>query len=288
MSEMGSPFSPQQAPQPQVTGSRAMPQAGFVQDGYRFMGGNPADKAAWQPLQGQEFLQSLPPVDAAVVQAMVEGRKQWPGGFATKIPYWQQKIEQAAQYDPNFDETSYGVRMATRKDFTSGKTANLIQALNQAPLHALTMADAYDQLHNLPVGGETVNDFLTNAESMMGLQGQQAAMGAFKESQPAVSSELATVYKGGPATIPDIEAQARAFPMGAAPTTSNSALKAASELMKDRLDTINQRWQNAMGPLGGQFPAISPRAKAALDTLYARYHPEAQQQNSGWHVQALP
>jgi hypothetical protein len=55
---------------------------------------------------GPAFLQTLSPPDAELVKALAEGRLAFPGGFALKAPWWQQKLEQVAQYDPSFDATN--------------------------------------------------------------------------------------------------------------------------------------------------------------------------------------
>lgn len=231
------------------------------------------------PISGEDYLKSLPVARQAEIKALLTGNMKFPSLSRNNV-YGQQLYNDAALVDPEFNQKTYDTRMAAMKDFTSGKTANLIQALNQAPQHALTLSHAYDMLHNLPAGGETLNNILTQGEAAMGVQSQQAALGKFNASQPAVADELATVYKGGTATIPDIDAQKKAFGMGLPKTTSDNALATASELMKDRLNTIETRWQNAMGTAGKMFPVISPQARAALDQLYSKYHAPAQGQQN--------
>lgn len=229
-----------------------------------------------QPISGEEYFKTLPLARQREVRALLTGNMKFPS-LSRNNTYGQQLYNDAALVDPDFNQKVYDTRVAAVKDFTSGKTANLIQALNQAPQHALTLSHAYDQLHNLPAGGETLNNVLTHGEAFFGVPSQQHALGQFNASQPAVADELATVYKGGAATIPDIDAQKAAFGMGAPPNTSNSALATASELMRDRLNTLETRWQNAMGTAGKMFPVISPQAKSALDQLYAKYHPPQSQ-----------
>ena len=86
-------------------------------------------------LHGDDYLKLLPTTRAQQVKALDEGRMQFPSGFALKSPYWQQMISAVIQYDPDFDAVNYNSRASTRKDFTSGKSADSITALNTAMSH---------------------------------------------------------------------------------------------------------------------------------------------------------
>ena len=88
-----------------------------------------------QTLSGEDYLKTLPKPQADQVKALAEGRMQIPGGFALKTPYWQQMMTHVSQYDPNFDTVNYNARAATRKDFTSGKSAQNITSFNTAIGH---------------------------------------------------------------------------------------------------------------------------------------------------------
>ena len=90
------------------------PPVGTVMGGYRFTGGNPATPESWKPLQGDEYLKTLAPSDAATVKMMVDGRLPPPTSFAMSKPYWQQKIQQADRVDPIFDAANWSTRLATR------------------------------------------------------------------------------------------------------------------------------------------------------------------------------
>jgi hypothetical protein len=231
-----------------------------------------ARTTSYKPLSGSDYLNSIPKDRANQAIAVLAGKAPYPS-TARNNKFNQQILLDVRSAEPDFDATAWGRRTKMIADFTSGPTSKLIRSLNQAPLHALTLADAYDQLNNYD-GSHTVNDALTNTEAAMGVKPQLAARGKFNAAQPAVADELATLYKGGPGTIPGIEDQKRAFAMGAGPTESNSALSAASELMRDRMETIQEQWKNGMGSVADMFPVISPQAKSALDKLYGRYHPD--------------
>ncbi len=264
-----------------VKAGKAIPRPGDTVDGFAYVAGPPTSNDSYKPLQGQDYLSSIPRDRALQAGAVLAGKAPYPS-MARNNKFNQQILMDVRSAEPDFDATKWKARVDLIKDFTSGPTSKMIQSLNQAPQHAMTLADAYDQLHNSDTY-QGLNDLATNVEA--GLAPVLPA-GAFNASQPAVADELATLYKGGPGTVPGIEDQQKAFPMGAGPTESGSAMKTAAELMQDRMDTIQSKWDNVMGtaaslyplvtdkPQQG-FPVISPRAKAALQALHDRYKPPA-------------
>lgn len=256
-----------------VKAGKVAPQPGDLVNGYAYVGGDPTSNDSYQPATGNDFLNSIPPARANIARAVLQGKAPYPS-LSRNNKLGAQIVQDVLAAEPGFDATAYKRRVDMIKDFTTGKTATLIQALNQAPLHALSLSDAYDHLNNSSILPQVGNDVLTNVEASFGNTKQQAARGAFNEAQPAVADELATLYKGSSGTIPGIAAQEHAFPSGAAPAESNGALRTASELMKDRQDTIMERWKNGMGSQADMFPVVSPKSRAALETLYNRYHPE--------------
>jgi hypothetical protein len=79
---------------------------------------------------GEDYLKTIPPSLAGQVRALAEGRRAFPTGTALRSPAVQQLIAAATQYDPTLDAANAATRVATRKDFTSGKSAQNITALN--------------------------------------------------------------------------------------------------------------------------------------------------------------
>lgn len=256
-----------------VKAGKVTPQVGDSVSGYQYVGGNPTSNNSYTPLTGNDYLASIPADRANVARGVLAGHLPYPSTNARNNTYNQQTLQDVLATEPDYDATAYKRRQDMVKDFTSGKTSSLVRALNMAPQHAVTLANSYDMLHNFD-GPQTVNSVLTNVEAALpGSTGnaQRAARGAFNAVQPAVADELATLYKGGPGTVPGIEDQKNAFPMGAGPSESGSALKTAAELMHDRLLTLQEQWRNGMGTAANMFPVISPKAAQALQTLWKKY-----------------
>src|SRR6185437_1362470 len=99
-------------------------------------------------LHGTDYLGALPSARASLIRGYAEGRVPFPGSFSLKSPYWQKMVADITQYDPSFDAVNYNSRAATRKDFTSGKSAQNITSFNTAIGHAGTLMKAADELKN--------------------------------------------------------------------------------------------------------------------------------------------
>src|SRR6185312_8790717 len=100
---------------------------------------------------GPDFLKTLNGPDGELVKALADGRLAFPGGFALKAPWWQQKLEQVAQYDPTFDATKYNQRAKDRAALISGKLATSANALNTAIGHVGMLESQ--------IGGTASHDF---------------------------------------------------------------------------------------------------------------------------------
>ncbi len=116
------------------------PTPGAVMDGYRYKGGAPNDPENWEMLQGQDFLKTLSPQQASLIEGMVQGDIAPPTSFALTKPYWQQALAQARQYDPTFSETLWPVRSSMRKEVAMGKFGQNLNALNTAIQHTGLLA----------------------------------------------------------------------------------------------------------------------------------------------------
>ncbi|MDE2096306.1 MAG: hypothetical protein KGL39_03605, partial [Patescibacteria group bacterium] len=108
------------------------------------MGLTPNDTTA----QGADYLKTLPENERTMIQGMIDGRIMPPSSFAIQKPYWQKLISDASRVDPNFDQTTWAGRVATRRDFASGQAAKNLTAINTALMHAGVLSQAFDKLNN--------------------------------------------------------------------------------------------------------------------------------------------
>lgn len=238
-----------------------MPQPGQVVNGYQYAGGDPNQQSSWKMLTGGDFLKTLQPTDASMVQAMTQGRMQPPAGFQLSKPYWQEKLQQAAQYEPGFDFTKWGRRAATAKDFGSGKSAQNLTSLNQVMHHMDTLHDAMIALHNHDFTPENaVGNYF---EPMVG----DPRVTNFNVARDAVANELTRVFRGTGGNESDIQEWRNNFSPNASPAQMNGAIKQAMGLINGRIDALGNQYQRGMDKQTDMTQFMSPESKA----IYQRF-----------------
>lgn len=274
-----------------VPGDIIMDKSGYP---YKYAGGNIKQQGALTPLKGQDYLDALPAGRRGVVGQLLMGQMKFPT-LSRNNTLGYQLIQDAAAVDPTFNQATYPVRQKAWEDFTSGYDSKTIAALNQAPLHALELARAFQHLHNSNSGafGDSTlasiagyqplnamgidwanpvpyNERQIKNKTAVGDKEVSNALGAIGIAQPAVSDELATVFGGKPGTVEGIDAIRSGLPVGATPNMSNGALSTASKLLRDRQATLVAKFQKAVGPtMAKMFPIVDPRSSQALDQLDA-------------------
>lgn len=236
------------------------PQVGQVVNGYQFSGGDPNDQASWKMLSGDAFMKTLAPQDSTMVKAMTEGRLQ-PPSFALRSPYWQEKLQQAAQYEPGFDFTTWGRRAATAKDFGSGKSAQNLTSLSQVMHHMDTLHDAMIALHN--------HDF--TPENWAGNVWEPIAgdprVNNFNVARDAVANELTRVFRGTGGNESDIQSWKQNFSPNASPAQMSGAIKQAMGLINGRIDALQNQYQRGMSTKANVTDFMSPESKS----IYQRF-----------------
>jgi hypothetical protein len=265
------PVEPVQAAAPTAsavsspTPKKPPPPIGTVMGGYRFQGGNPATPEAWKPLEGDEYLKTLSPQDASTVKMMVDGRLPPPTSFAMSKPYWQQKIQQAARVDPSFDAANWSTRLATRKDFSAGKSAQAITSFNTAMQHIAKLSQAANALQNHSF---TPFNAVGNAiEPMAG----DPRVNNFNVAKNAVVDELTRAFRGSGGNVHDIENWENSLSPNMSPQQFHGAVAQALELLKGRMESLGDQYKRGMGKSIDPKMLLSPGAQKAFDTLTQKY-----------------
>lgn len=211
-------------------------------------------------LKGEEFLTSLDPQIATQVKAISEGRQPIPSGFAMRSPYWQNMMSMVSQYDPSYNSS----RQQVWKDFTSGLSARNITAMNTAIAHMGTMDKLADALKNNDIQAQNA---LTNfVRNQLG----KPEIINYNLATQAVSDELMRVFRQVNASQQEAEEFRQKFSNAVAarsPDQMKGALKVASELLRGRLDAVNDQWKRGMNK-ESDFPnIISPQSRETLRSL---------------------
>lgn len=230
--------------------------------------GTPATGAPARANLNEETLKSLPAPAQSLVKGMVEGRISPPSSFAASKPYWQNLIQMATAYDPTFDETTWSGRVATRKDFAAGKSAQAVTALNTALSHASTLADDFDKMGNTALPAWNV---LTNnvGQALGG-----AALTKATETRDALASEARKVFAAsGGGNLTELQEWQKNFPLNGSPTQQKAALQGFVDLLDGRLQGLADQYNRGMGKADDPMTLLQPKARAAYEKLSGRTPP---------------
>jgi hypothetical protein len=211
---------------------------------------------------GDEFLKTLQPNIAAQVKALDEGRMQFPSSFALKTPYWQQMLSAVAQYDPNFDQVNYNARAKTRSDFTSGKSAQQVNALNTVIGHLDSLSQAASALNNTRF--QSFNTLANYVASETG----DPRVNNFKVTREAVADELTRVWRQAGGSEKDIEARKEQLSASNSPAQLHEAIAQIGSLLESKLDSMKEQYAQGTGT--APIEMVTPQARKTLSRLEQR------------------
>jgi hypothetical protein len=243
--------------------------AGAV-DGAGDSGGSgvPASKSAAQAIaagmNGDDLLKSIPKNLGDQVKALAEGRMAFPAGFALKSPYWQSMMTLVSQYDPSFDAVNYGTRAATRKDFTSGKASQSVNALNTVLGHLDSLGTSADALNNTSV--PLWNSVANSVESGSG----DPRVKVFDATKKAVVDELTRAWRGSGGSEGDIKTWSATLDASNSPKQLHGVIAQLGELLESKISSLNDQYTKGMGTTAGGLKLLSPHAEQVLKSIRAR------------------
>lgn len=232
----------------------------------------PGDASAAN-MTGDAFLATLDKPRADTVKAIVEGRQQPPTGMALKTPYFQQLMQDVAQYEPGFDLTRWTQRVATRKEFSAGgpnSPAGAITAGNTAIQHLGHLSDTAETLDNssYPLFNSVVN---FGRE-----QTGDPRIAEFNSIRNKYIEEATKFYRGTGGNESDLQRDIATLNAAQSPQQLRAAIAAQSQLMQSKINALQDRWRTGMGPNAGDFPIIQSESQAALDRINKRANPQGQ------------
>jgi hypothetical protein len=211
-------------------------------------------------LTGDEFLATLDPATARSVKALAEGRTQVTARAQTD-PQFKQLLQYAQAYDPDFDTGNYNARNKARTDFTSGKSAQTINALSTAIGH----------VHELQ---EKAKGFgYTNSPDMNALINWASAKvgsgkpGSYEMVRNAVGEELTRVWRQAGGTEADIAAWKEGLSAASSPEGFKDAFRALGSLLESKLTALETQRDTALGRFGADIPIVTPQTRQRLDAM---------------------
>lgn len=229
--------------------------------------GGPADKeGAGLPgdpsLTGGAYLATLPAQMQAAVKAVSEGRAAAPRPGTRN---GEALLNAVTQYDPTFDAANSTSRIKTRVDFTSGKSAQAVNALNTAMGHLLHLDDQAHDLGNFETAPGWLNPIYNYARE----KGGNTALPAFDQTKQAAASEMRKVFAGAAggsqAELDAWEAQlssSKSYPQ------LHSVIKNGVELMGSRLGALQDQYATGMGRSDKTPQFIKPSISRATKSRF--------------------
>jgi hypothetical protein len=245
---------------------------GFINERNQTVNGKPISEQPTQDssgglgnmdLTGPDYLATLPKAQANVVQMMVEGKIQPPSSFALSKPYWQNMLAAAKNYDPTFDATQWSARVAGAKDFSAGKSSEMVRAANQTLHHVGALLDSMDALHN---GSYPLINRMGNA--IQEAQGS-GAQGSFRTNAHAVAEELSKVFKGSNLSDAEVHAWENNLHENMSPEQQRTQIGKLKELLQGSLHALEEKRLASMGPIAAEKagPIVKEEAQRVLQRI---------------------
>lgn len=221
------------------------------------------ERAKAAGVQGEALYEYLPKQIAPMVKAMIEGRQPLPTGAAMRNPATLALIDAAHSVDPTFDATSWGARAAGAKDFTSGKSAEMVRAANQTLAHVGSLLDAMDNLNNsrFPVANAVKN--FANEQTGGG------EPGSFRTNAHAVAEEMSKVFKGANLSDAEIRQWEQNLSENMSPAQQRAQIAKLSELLHGSLAALEEKRLAAIGPMAAEKagPVIKAEGQKVLQRI---------------------
>lgn len=215
-----------------------------------------------ETLSGADYLASLKPQEASQVKALAEGRMQFPSGTALKSPYWQSMLDSVARYDPNFDGVNYNARAKTRSDFTSGKAAGNVRALNTLANHFKLLIGNAAKLgqSDYPAWNSVTNAYskATGDESVTN----------FETSREGVANELATAFRAVGVAEADINAWREKLEASQSPKQFAGLATQLGEMIQGRIAALQDSYTQGMGTTKADRQFVTPENQKFFDSLH--------------------
>jgi spore germination cell wall hydrolase CwlJ-like protein len=212
-------------------------------------------------LSGQAFLDTLDPGRAEIIKQMTEGRMAPPTGAALRSDKVMSLMSDAARYDPEFDSTKWGARVAGSKDFASGKSAEMVRSAGQTVHHIDTLIGNMKDLSNTSV--KPYNYLKNTANDAMG----RAEPNNFMLTSHAVAEELSKVFKGANLSDSEVRTWEHSLSPNMSPDQQKGAIKSAMTLLNGSLHMLEEKRLNSMGKVAADKagPLLKPEEQKAYD-----------------------
>jgi hypothetical protein len=233
---------------------------------------------------GDAYLATLPVGMRGVVKAIANG-DQAPPSSSSRSPQAQALLQAVYQYDPTTNSTNLPARTQTRKDFTSGKSAQNLRALNQAIGH-LGLLDSQ-------IGGTAGHNFqtLNRVENAFARETGDPGITNYEQTASALAGELTQVFRGNSGAEADLNRNLAQLSAAQSTEQKQAAMENITGLLNSRIEELGQQYSQGMGRTVDPFTLLNPHAAAVMAKIHGgkpsqnvANAPDQQHPNVGWTV----
>lgn len=221
-------------------------------------------KAIQNGVTGEALYDYVPPQMRNVVKGMVEGRQQPPTGAAMRSPQTMALIDMAHSIDPTFDSGTWGARFASQKDFSSGKSSEMVRAANQTMHHVGALLDSMDNLKNgsYPIANAAGNLWNTK---VLG----KGAVTEFLPNAHAVAEEMSKVFKGANLSDAEVRQWEQSLNENMSPEQQRAAVGKLVQLLNGSLQALQDKRERGMGQIasGKLGPVLNDESQKVMDRV---------------------
>lgn len=184
-------------------------------------------------LTGEAFLKTLSPVDQAHVKALNEGREPFPTAkMMASNPYYEWLADAVAQYNPDFDATTYSTRKKAAADFSTGIQGRQLLAFGSAVKHLETLGKLIDALGNK----DTIQ--LNRLNNLWEKQTGQSAVTNFEAAKGIVAKEIMKSIVTGGGGVEERQELSRLLDAAKSPQQLRGVVNTYYELMKAQQENL--------------------------------------------------
>jgi hypothetical protein len=221
-------------------------------------------KAIQNGVTGEALYDYVPPQMRNDVRGMVEGRQQPPTGAAMRSPQTMALIDMAHSIDPTFDSGTWGARFASQKDFSSGKSSEMVRAANQTMHHVGALLDSMEKLNNTNYPMYNAVGNFVNKEVL-----GKGAVTEFLPNAHAVAEEMSKVFKGANLSDAEVRQWEASLNANMSPQQQRAAVGKLVQLLNGSLQALQDKRERGMGPIasGKLGPVLNEESRHVMDRV---------------------
>ncbi len=225
--------------------------------------------AAAEGVHGENFLKTLDPMVANQIRMIASGQMAAPSNPRTPQQLGLARL--LAQYDPQYDATTYNARQALRKNYMGGgKQFQELQAINTVAGH---LHDLMQRANELPTvnGWGPLNWTVNHGIGAYNQASGNPAIDRFNNTAHLVADELGKAYRGGQVTEGEVQSFTNRIGSAKSPEQLRGIIGDLNTLLSSKRLALEEAYKQGMGKaeLPQDFSAVNDRVRGLFGDVDA-------------------